>query len=79
MTHEETNLIWRILEELRAARNEAVEEQKSQDPAHRIVAEIREDAFNKAINIVEAELNEKPKGFGEKLMERLNTVYEENK
>ncbi len=79
MTHEETNLIWRNLEQLRAARNEAIEEQKSQDPVRRIVAEIREDAFNKAINIVEAELNEKPKGFGEKLMEKLTTVYEENK
>ncbi len=78
MTHEETNLIWRILEQLRAARNEAVEEQKSQDPVRRIVAEIREDAFGKAINIVKKELNEKPKGFGEKLMERLTTVYEEN-
>lgn len=71
--------IWQILRQLRKAREEAAEEKKSQDVARRIVAEIREDAFDKAISIVEAQLNQKPKGFGEKLMDRLTEVYEENK
>ena len=70
---------WQILEQLRNAREEAAEEKKSQDIARRVVAEVREDTFDKAISIVETHLNQKPKGFGEKLMDRLTEVYEENK
>lgn len=61
------------------ARRAAAEEKKSQDTARRVVAEVREDTFDKAISIVETHLNQKPKGFGEKLMDRLTEVYEENK
>ena len=70
---------WQILEQLRNAREEAAEEKKSQDIARRVVAEVREDTFDKTISIVETHLNQKPKGFGEKLMDRLTEVYEENK
>lgn len=71
--------MWQILRQLRKVREEAGKERESQDVARRIVAEIRKDAFDKAIDIVETHLNQKPKGFGEKLMDRLTEVYEENK
>lgn len=57
-------------------RDLASEEKKTSDLARRVVAEIREAAFNDVIELLGKE--EKPQGFGEKLMAKLTKVYEEN-